>query len=163
MRLIDAEELRRALAEDPFPVSEVWEMHIDAAPTVDVPQPLTRDGVLAEVARIEAAGDTAVVEVLWPVAGKWGEVDVAWVKCWLHPDVPSWNVRVRAVPAETEDVPLTQLVGRTIAGEAEPVAGYLGRQGATKWWPAGETSRDFPEGTLNLETGQVAVRPKAAT
>lgn len=29
--LVDREELRRRIAEDPFSASEVWEMHLDAA------------------------------------------------------------------------------------------------------------------------------------
>lgn len=135
--------------------------HALAAPAVDVPQPLTRDGVLAEVARIEDAGDTAVVEYLDCFLGRWTPVGKA--RVWSNPDVPRLNVRVRAVPVETETVPLTQLAGRTIKGETEAVTSppvWTLINGRVEWRWHGRshvTWRPFPDGTLDLATGLVTV------
>jgi len=151
MRLIDADELREKLYAD----KRGYSIHLlDAAPTVDVPQPLTRDGVLAEVARIEAAGDAAVVEVMWTTDGEWGAMCVDWIDRWPNPDVPRWNVRVRAVEVETEDVPLTQLVGRTIKGETLPIVAVLQGENGVRCANVTETYRPFPDGTLDLAIGE---------
>jgi len=159
MRLIDADELREALTNGyGAAVSGVVGL-IDAAPTVDVPQPLTRDGVLAEVKAIEDAGGKAIVERLNSRRGEWGITHRDDVKRWINPDVPRWNVRVRAVEVETEDVPLTQLVGRTIKGETEAVARwhFAGYVNIVWRWYDGHNWHDFPDGTLDLDTGLVTV------
>ena len=162
--LVDREELRRRLERErdccnpdgshAFTLRWVIEI-LDAMPAVEWTRGWTRDEVLAEL----DADPDAVCEWLHPFTGEWGTYRLN-VKGW-HPEVPRYDVRVVRVAPEPEWVPLTQLVGRTFMGETEPVAGYLGsHQCAMKWWSAGEPSRPFPEGTLNLETGQVAVRPK---
>lgn len=135
-----------------------------------VPQPLTRDDVLAEIARIEAAGDAVVVEFQHLVTGKWVKMSTGQVSDWDNPDVPRWNVRVVRVAPEPEWVPLTQLVGRTIDGDGithpvwrvDPPYEEVGLSKVWRW-SAGGDYHPFPEGTLNPKTGQVAVRPKAAT
>ena len=125
----------------------------------------TRDEVLAEL----DADPDAVCEYLNLVWNDWRPMDRNVVKDWQDPDVPRPNVRVVRVAPEPEWVPLTQLVGRTIHGETEPVTSppaWTAINGKAEWrWlsiPHGKWL-PFPEGTLNLETGQVAVRPKAAT
>jgi hypothetical protein len=75
-------------------------------------------------------------------------------KEWSNPDVPRWNVRVRAVEVETEDVPLTQLVGRTIKGETEAVFGYSANNIGLRWWPVGAHAKPLP---VDLDTGLVTV------
>jgi len=167
MRLIDADEVRRVIEGRRGYGSTKWEdgfisgktmtlREIKYAPTVDVPQPLTRDGVLAAVKAIEDAGGKAVVEWQAPSNGRWYGTRL---RNWSNPDVPRWNVRVRAVEVETEDVPLTQLVGRTIKGEdvglvAPPT--YLDSTRTWMWWN-GVKWRPFPDGTLDLATGLVTV------
>ena len=137
MKLIDADELRRKLlAACPSPPGLIIRL-IDAAPTVEAPQPLTRDDVLAEVARIEAAGDTAAVEFLDTFTGEWSRLrnSAAWCS---NPDVPRWNVRVRAVPAATETVPLHEVIGRTPVGHNIPVRTVQYRRNPDGWiWDGG--------------------------
>ena len=163
--LVDREELRRRLERErdccnpdgshAFTLRWVIEI-LDAMPAVECPRGWTRDEVLAEL----DADPDAVCEWLHPLTGMRGPYGRYEVSRW-HPEVRRYDVRVVRVAPEPEWVPLTQLAGRTFMGETEPVAGYLGsHQCAMKWWSAGEPSRPFPEGTLNLETGQVAVRPK---
>jgi len=70
MRLIDADEVRGQM-----PIASHALRALDAAPAVDVPQPLTSDGVLAAVKAIEDAGGKAVVEVMHTLLG-------VWMECW---------------------------------------------------------------------------------
>ena len=165
--LVDREELRRRINDRTGVGSDKWMQGflsgkatsraiLDAMPAVECPRGWTRDEVLAEL----DADPDAVCEWLHPLTGMRGPYGRYEVSRW-HPEVRRYDVRVVRVAPEPEWVPLTQLAGRTFMGETEPVAGYLGsHQCAMKWWSAGEPSRPFPEGTLNLETGQVAVRPK---
>ena len=170
--LVDREELRVALvASLPELDQDEWDRGrrsgiavsvalLDAMPAVECPRGWTRDEVLAEL----DADPDAVCEVQNAFDGDWRPVERRIVADW-HPEVRRYDVRVVRVAPEPEWVPLTQLVGRTIVGETEPVEkwhpdGYMN----TRWrWCDGYHWHDFPEGTLNLETGQVAVRPKAAT
>jgi hypothetical protein len=130
---------------------------VAALRSVECPRGWTRDEVLAEL----DADPDAVCEWLNPVDGGWYQVARPLIEAW-HPEVRRYDVRVVRVAPEPEWVPLTQLVGRTIDKCDEEVQGYASdaplswRNKKWQWFP-------FPEGTLNLETGQVAVRPKAAT
>ena len=153
MRLIDADRFRLLLHSAGYSGEGALVKLLDAAPTVDVPQPLTRDGVLAAVKAIEDAGGKAVVEAQDIYDGRWWGTNP---NNWVSPDVPRWNVRVRAVEVETEDVPLTQLVGRTIKGETEAVAGRAVIAGKDVWWPTNEGFRHRPI-PVDLATGRVTV------
>ncbi len=165
--LVDREELRRRIEAVRFDEVTPWRRGyrcaqgvtlkvLDAMPSVAAPKGWTRDEVLDELAK----HPDNVCEHLDYYTGKWTP-SVA-VTGWGNPDVPRTNVRVVRSTPDPEWVPLTKLVGRTIVGEMEPVAG---------WWPCmdGEfawcsdikkRSKPLP---VNLETGQVAVRPEAAT
>lgn len=170
--LVDREELRRRLEEN-FSESNThaWVgahrsvlSHLDAMPAVEWTRGWTRDEVLAELDAAEARGDKAVVEYLDTSIGKWYGT---YLDNWINPEVPRLNVRVRVTEQAPEKVPLTQLVGRTIAGETETVhrtdSPNPDTQTTPRWrWRPASTAiwQEFPEGTLNLETGQVAVRPK---
>ena len=138
---------------------------LNSLDAVECPRGWTRDEVLAEL----DADPDAVCEVQDPFSAEWVSWAHTWVGQWLDPDVPRTNVRVEVVERAPEWVPLTQLVGRTIAGETEPVTSppvWTLIDGRVEWRWLGISRiawHPFPEGTLNLETGQVAVRPKAAT
>ena len=169
--LVDREELRRQInadanGRDDTPWRSGWcsgQFHaielLDAMPAVECPRGWTRDEVLAEL----DADPDAVCEWLSTFWGDWRTTDRIDALSW-HPEVRRYDVRVVRVAPEPEWVPLTQLVGRTIAGEDDVVT-YEPTHHTGRWWwqGAGGSWRVFPEGTLNLETGQVAVRPKAAT
>lgn len=172
--LVDREELRRRIERDTgHGYSAKWNdanrltlAHLDAMPAVECPRGWTRDDVLAALDAAADRGDEAVVEYLDTSIGKWYGTNLY---NWINPEVPRLNVRVRVTEQAPEKVPLTQLVGRTIHGETEPVTSppaWTAINGKAEWrWlsiPHGKWL-PFPEGTLNLETGQVAVRPKAAT
>ena len=170
--LVDREELRRQIeaerdslltAAQRRPMNVILTA-LDAMPAVECPRGWTRDEVLAEL----DADPDAVCEWLHPLTGMRGPYGRYEVSRW-HPEVRRYDVRVVRVAPEPEWVPLTQLVGRTIHGETEPVTSppaWTAINGKAEWrWlsiPHGKWL-PFPEGTLNLETGQVAVRPKAAT
>jgi hypothetical protein len=163
--LVDREELRRRIKANES-AYDAWSyrnaMHLlDAMPSVEQPVGMTRDDVLAALDAAADRGDEAVVEYLDTSIGKWYGTNLY---NWINPEVPRLNVRVRVTEQAPEKVPLTQLVGRTIAGEDDVVT-YEPTHHTGRWWwqGAGGSWRVFPEGTLNLETGQVAVRPKAAT
>jgi len=171
--LVDREELRRRIKANES-TYDAWSyrnaMHLlDAMPAVECPRGWTRDEVLAELDAAEQRGDEAVVKWLLTGDGKWVEVGRTWVGDWRNPDVPRANVRVEVVERAPEWVPLTQLVGHTIDGCDEAVTSppvWTVIEGEAEWrWHTSSRSTwlPFPEGTLNLETGQVAVRPKAAT
>jgi len=146
MRLIDADEVRRVIEGRRGYGSTKWEdgfisgktmtlREIKYAPTVDVPQPLTRDGVLAAVKAIEDAGGKAVVEWQAPGNGRWYGTRL---RNWSNPDVPRWNVRVRAVEVETEDVPLHEVIGRTPVGHNIAVRTVQYRRNPDGWiWDGG--------------------------
>lgn len=132
MRLIDAEVLRERMRNAGY--SDALR-HIDAARTVDVPQPLTRDGVLAAVKAIEDAGSKAVVEMLDGYDGRWYGSNP---NNWVNPDNPRLNVRVRAVEVETEDVPLHEVIGRTPVGHNIAVRTVQYRRNPDGWiWDGG--------------------------
>lgn len=158
--LVDREELRRRYnAEGYPPLGEVQQM-LDAMPAVECPRGWTRDEVLAEL----DADPDAACEWLSTFWGDWRTTDRSAVKDWENPDVPRPNVRVVRVAPEPEWVPLTQLVGRTV----HKCSGFVDRDpsglSGEGWrWYDGREWHSFPDGTLNLETGRVAVRPKAAT
>ena len=161
--LVDREELRRRLEEN-FSESNTHSWvgahrsvlsHLDAMPAVEWTRGWTRDEVLAEL----DADPDAVCEGLNPLTGMRGPYGRYEVSRW-HPEVRRYDVRVVRVAPGPEWVPLTQLVGRTIVGESEPVARWQGDSDATHWRPASGGYHRVP---VNLETGQVAVRPKAAT
>ena len=169
--LVDREELRRQInadanGRDDTPWRSGWcsgQFHaielLDAMPAVECPRGWTRDEVLAEL----DADPDAVCEWLSTFWGDWRTTDRIDALSW-HPEVRRYDVRVVRVAPKPEWVPLTQLVGRTIDGCDEVVHGYETKQTVLTWWPMfGPRDQPFPEGTLNLETGQVAVRPKAAT
>ena len=169
--LVDREELRRELELE---MSECTDGKIgrgrrfglqcaigilNSLGSVECPRGWTRDEVLAEL----DADPDAVCEWLSTFWGDWRTTDRIDALSW-HPEVRRYDVRVVRVAPKPEWVPLTQLVGRTIDGCDEVVHGYETKQTVLTWWPMfGPRDQPFPEGTLNLETGQVAVRPKAAT
>jgi hypothetical protein len=165
--LVDREELRRRLEEN-FSESNThaWVgahrsvlSHLDAMPAVEWTRGWTRDEVLAEL----DADPDAVCEVQNAFDGDWRPVERRIVAGW-HPEVRRYDVRVVRVAPGPEWVPLTQLVGRTIDGCSGAVNRFHVDRYHAKWWALHDLEfqdRPFPEGTLNLETGQVAVRPKA--
>ena len=170
--LVDREELRRRLEEN-FSESNThaWVgahrsvlSHLDAMPAVECPRGWTRGEVLAEL----DADPDAAVQTLYSADGSWGHyAPEKWVRGWRNPEVRRYDVRVVRVAPAPEWVPLTQLVGRTIDGELETVhrtdSPNPGTQTTPRWrWRPASTAiwQEFPDGTLNLETGQVAVRPK---
>ena len=167
--LVDREELRRQLEEN-FSESNThtWVgahrsvlSHLDAMPAVEWTRGWTRDEVLAEL----DADPDAVCKVQNAFDGDWRPVERRIVADW-HPEVRRYDVRVVRVAPGPERVPLTQLVGRTIDGCDEAVHDVCAsneRPGDWQWRPDRFGWLDFPDGTLNLETGQVAVRPKAAS
>ena len=165
--LVDREELRRRLEEN-FSESNThaWVgahrsvlSHLDAMPAVEWTRGWTRDEVLAEL----DADPDAVCEWQGFRTGQWYAVIRPNISRW-HPEVRRYDVRVVRVAPEPEWVPLTQLAGRTIDGCNKPVMGHGHDHDPSRWWfGTGGEYLPFPEGTLNLETGQVAVRPKAAT
>jgi len=133
-----------------------------AMPAVECPRGWTRDEVLAEL----DADPDAVCEYHDTFTGEWMPIHRHAVRSWSKPHSPRTNVRVVRVAPEPEWVPLTQLVGRTIDGCSGAVNRFHVDRYHAKWWALHDLEfqdRPFPEGTLNLETGQVAVRPKAAT
>ena len=163
--LVDREELRRRLEEN-FSESNThaWVgahrsvlSHLDAMPAVEWTRGWTRDEVLAEL----DADPDAVCEWLHPLTGMRGPYGRYEVSRW-HPEVRRYDVRVVRVAPEPEWVPLTQLVGRTIDKCDKPVdrTPFYSNTLREWGWHDGDTWQPFPEGTLNLETGQVAVRPK---
>ena len=168
--LVDREELRREIAEQLKEChaeslsAALWRVVLtllDAMPAVECPRGWTRDEVLAEL----DADPDAVCEVQNAFDGDWRPVERRIVADW-HPEVRRYDVRVVRVAPEPEWVPLTQLVGRTIDGCDVAVNRFHVDRYHAKWWALHDLDyqdRTFPEGTLNLETGQVAVRPKAAT
>jgi len=130
-----------------------------AMPAVECPRGWTRDEVLAEL----DADPDAVCEQQSVQMAEWFTVPTGAIGSW-HPEVRRYDVRVVRVAPEPEWVPLTQLVGRTIAGCTGVVDRDPSALSGEGWrWYDGREWHPFPEGTLNLETGQVAVRPKAAT
>lgn len=132
---------------------------LDAMPVVECPRGWTRDEVLAEL----DADPDAVCEGRGFLTGQWYAVIRPNISRW-HPEVRRYEVRVVRVALEPEWVPLTQLVGRTIDKCDEAVHDVCAsneRPGDWQWRPDRFGWLDFPEGTLNLETGLVAVRPKA--
>jgi len=167
--LVDREELRRRLEEN-FSESNThaWVgahrsvlSHLDAMPAVEWTRGWTRDEVLAEL----DADPDAACEGRGFLTGQWYAVIRPNISRW-HPEVRRYDVRVVRVAPEPEWVPLTQLVGRTIHGCNVAVNRFHVDRYHAKWWALHDLEfqdRPFPEGTLNLETGQVAVRPKAAT
>ena len=162
MGLIDGDELRGEMLLAGYPNKGEWETILDAMPSVEQPVGMTRDDVLAALDAAEARGDEAVVEYLDTSIGKWYGTNL---DNWINPEVPRLNVRVRVTEQAPEKVPLTQLVGRTIDGCSGAVNRFHVDRYHAKWWALHDLEfqdRPFPEGTLNLETGQVAVRPKAA-
>jgi len=168
--LVDREELRRQIKKHTSVghYSTTWNgalvnalNELDRMPAVECPRGWTRDEVLAEL----DADPDAVCDYLHPYSNEWMRLTRLNVEDW-HPEVRRYDVRVVRVAPEPEWVPLTQLVGRTIDGCDRPVEKQLwfnehGRPSG--WWWYGAHWLPVPEGTLNLETGQVAVRPKAAT
>ena len=167
--LVDREELRRRIVAaighsgngewlHGYTVGKQATLNLlDAMPAVECPRGWTRDEVLAEL----DADPDAVCEGRGFITGQWYAVTRPNISRW-HPEVRRHDVRVVRAP-EPEWVPLTQLVGRTIDGCHAPVS-YQPVHHTGQWWwqgPGGATHA-FPEGTLNLVTGQVAVRPKAA-
>jgi len=163
--LVDREELRRRLEEN-FSrrrlSAALWGVVLtllDAMPAVEWTRGWTRDEVLAEL----DADPDAVCEYRDTFTGNWLPISRSGVKSWGEPDAHRPNVRMVRVAPEPEWVPLTQLVGRTIDGSVGEVAGWNISMCGAEWWTRNGTRYRFPEGTLNLETGQVAVRPKAAT
>ena len=163
--LVDREELRRRIKANES-AYDAWShrnaMHLlDAMPAVECPRGWTRGEVLAE---LDADRD-AVCEYEDTYTGKWEPYEHIRAHKW-HPEVRRYDVRVVRVAPEPEWVPLTQLVGRTIDGCAVAVNKADVTEYGQGWWALHDLiqdRRDFPAGTLNLETGQVAVRPKAAT
>lgn len=174
-RFVDADELRRRIEAVRFDEVTPWRRGyrcaqgvtlkvLDAMPSVAAPKGWTRDEVLAELAK----HPDNVCEALNPIHNEWEALTSFWIEQW-HPEVRRFDVRVVRSTPDPEWVPLTKLVGRTIHGETEPVTSppaWTAINGKAEWrWlsiPHGKWL-PFPEGTLNLETGQVAVRPKAAT
>lgn len=163
--LVDREELRRRLEEN-FSESNThaWVgahrsvlSHLDAMPAVEWTRGWTRDEVLAEL----DADPGAACEGRGFLTGQWYAVIRPNISRW-HPEVRRYDVRVVRVAPEPEWVPLTQLVGRTIDGETEPVAKWHPTETGYEWTPD-EDWTGWSRFPVNLETGQVAVRPKAAT
>ena len=165
--LVDREELRRRLERErdccnpdgshAFTLRWVIEI-LDAMPAVECPRGWTRDEVLAEL----DADPDAACEGRGFLTGQWYAVIRPNISRW-HPEVRRYDVRVVRVAPGPERVPLTQLVGRTIDGCDEAVNRFHVDRYHAKWWALHDLEfqdRPFPEGTLNLETGQVAVRPK---
>jgi len=134
---------------------------LDAMPAVECPRGWTRGEVLAEL----DADPDAVCEWLSPDVNKWYPVNGHRIGRW-HPEVRRYDVRVVRVAPEPEWVPLTQLVGRTIVGEELPVMEVVppshGLKNLWRWKDRAGSSVSYVL-PVNLETGQVAVRPKAAT
>jgi hypothetical protein len=169
MELIDGDELRRKLERlTSIGNTHAWNAAIrislealDAMPSVEQPVGMTRVDVLAALDAAEARGDKAVVEVFAPYYARWEGRDHRWVDEWKSPEVPRLNVRVRVTEQAPEQVPLTQLVGRTIHGEELPVSVPPFYSGEWCWQAreGGGRLRPFPDGTLDLATGLVAVRP----
>jgi len=167
--LVDREELRRELELE---MSECTDGKIgrgrrfglqcaigilNSLGSVECPRGWTRDEVLAEL----DADPDAVCEYLHPYSNEWMRWP-RWPPPGWHPEERRYDVRVVRVAPEPEWVPLTQLVGRTVHG----CTGFVDPSGLSGegWrWYDGREWHSFPDGTLNLETGQVAVRPKAAT
>ena len=170
--LVDREELRRRLKEERSKMTAYDEWHdgwrfgncaaeivLNAMPAVECPHGWTRGEVLAEL----DADPDAVCEWHNPYNDTWVKYDRIDARFW-HPEVRRYDVRVVRVAPEPEWVPLTQLVGRTV----HKCSGFVDRDpsglSGEGWrWYDGREWHSFPDGTLNLETGQVAVRPKAAT
>jgi len=163
MRLVDADELRRRIEAERDELNTLaWRCAIEAAvdaldamPSVTAPKGWTRDEVLAELAK----HPDNVCEHLDYYTGKWTP-SVA-VTGWGNPDVPRTNVRVVRSTPDSEWVPLTKLVGRTIHGCDRPV-----NLTPTYWdgvwrWYDGSHWHPFPDGMLNLDDATVAVRPEA--
>jgi len=168
--LVDREELRRLFERNTGAgYSYSWSAanrknlaFLDAMPAVECPRGWTREEVLAEL----DADPDAVCEYHDTFTGEWMPIHRHAVRSWSKPHSPRTNVRVVRVAPEPEWVPLTQLVGRTIDGCSGAVNRFHVDRYHAKWWALHDLEfqdRPFPEGTLNLETGQVAVRPKAAT
>lgn len=170
--LVDRTELRRQIeadanGRDDTPWRNGWcsgQHHaielLDAMPAAECPRGWTRDEVLHELdthpgAECEAQG---VLSLNWcPLPRK--EIE-SW-----HPEVRRYDVRV-VLPPVTVWVPLTKLDGRTLPGEIEPVdriewvtsAAAHDCRARWRWHPKSNLSwLDFPDGTLNLETGMVEV------
>ncbi len=171
--LVDREELRRRIvAAIGYSGNGEW-LHgytvgkqatlnlLDAMPAVEQQRGWTRDEVLAEL----DADPDAAVQTMYSADGSWGHyAPEKWVRGWRNPEVRRYDVRVVRVAPAPEWVPLTQLVGRTINGCTGVVDRDPSALSGEGWrWYDGRKWHPFPEGTLNLETGQVAVRPKAAT
>jgi len=165
--LVDREELRRLFERNTGAgYSYSWSAanrknlaFLDAMPAVECPRGWTRGEVLAEL----DADPDAVCEQQSMQMAEWFTVPTGAIGSW-HPEVRRYDVRVVRVAPEPEWVPLTQLVGRTIAGCTGVVDRDPSALSGEGWrWYDGREWHPFPEGTLNLETGQVAVRPKAAT
>ena len=179
--LVDREELRRLFERNTGAgYSYSWSAanrknlaFLDAMPAVECPRGWTRDEVLKELdADPDAVCDDDLLYMAWGLianatGGDWNEADrlspgwkaaaERWRDAW-HRTLPG-----RVAP-EPEWVPLTQLVGRTIDGCSGVVDRDPSALSGEGWrWYDGREWHPFPEGTLNLETGQVAVRPKAAT
>jgi len=155
--LVDREKLRRRLGAENH-VGAI--LLLNAMPAVECPRGWTRDEVLAEL----DADPDAVCEYLNLVWNDWRPMPRSVLKDWKDPDVPRPNVRVVRVTPEPEWVPLTQLVGRTIAGERVEVFDWRHHvYNGIQWWGVDGRVQHFPDGTLNLVVGLVAVRPKAAT
>jgi hypothetical protein len=166
--LVDRAELRRILERDRalhpnlIPWTDAFKVAVfdlNEMPVVECPRGWTRDEVLAEL----DADPDAVCKVLGALTGRWHIVP-RWAIAEWHPEVRRYDVRVvrvvRVAP-EPEWVPLTQLVGRTIHGCTGVVDRNPSSMSGKGWrWYDGHEWHRFPDGTLNLETGQVAVRPK---
>ena len=157
--LVDRTELRRWMDDrtcDAF--SDGWRAaaraaiaFLDAMPSVECPRGWTRDEVLHEL-------DThpgAVCEVLSPFSGQYERYfPGGLIKRW-HPEVRRYDVRV-VLPPVTVWVPLTKLVGRTLKGEAEAVAGepfYISGKG----WHYQDADRWAHGIPVDLESGRVEV------
>jgi hypothetical protein len=164
--LVDREELRRRIKANES-AYDAWSYRnalylLDAMPAVECPRGWTRDEVLAEL----DADPDAACEYRDTFAGNWhGEIR-GWVAGWINPEVPRLNVRVRVTEQAPEKVPLTQLVGRTIHGEKNPVTSFWRladeeteppRQMLWSSTPLEPVSARFPDGTLDLDTGRVRV------
>jgi hypothetical protein len=135
---------------------------LNSLDAVECPRGWTRDEVLAEL----DADPDAVCEWLSIHDAEWHPETMQFITGSWHPEVRRYDVRVVRVATEPEWVPLTQLVGRTIDGCSGAVNRFHVDRYHAKWWALHDLEfqdRPFPEGTLNLETGQVAVRPKGAT
>jgi len=163
--LVDRKELRRRIKANES-AYDAWSyrnaMHLlDAMPAVECPRGWTRGEVLAEL----DADPDAVCEWLSPDVNKWYPVNDHRIGQW-HPEVRRYDVRVVRVAPEPEWVPLTQLVGRTIVGEELPVMEVVppshGLKNLWRWKDRAGSSVSYVL-PVNLETGRVAVQPKAAT